>query len=170
MPVWQNLQVSVHPYLRGHAQRAAIRLRNVDAFNFFAIRKAQQPFLCAVRRLLMGGNLRPANDEMVCQRRAHGFGQTCHLVKVCGTAIIDPLPQLAQTESLDTMGRQHRPQLIPVQTDQVEARIGGAVMATIIEGDSPITWVTSDRIPCQLRLELPKRHSTNRYPSSQYRG
>ena len=85
--------------LAGNAQRAAIGLRDIDAFDVvrpirqFA-REPQQPFARAVDRDLLGGDLRPRQREMLRQLGAEFLRQGRHGVEAFDAPHVQPMPNL----------------------------------------------------------------------------
>lgn len=107
--------------LGGNTQRAAVRLRDVDALHLISVGKAKQPFLRAIGRLLVQRDSGPLDDEMIGQHCPHRFRQVGHLVEVGRAAVIKPLPYLTDPEPGDTVWLQDGGKFVPVQADQVPA-------------------------------------------------
>ena len=88
--------------LRGHAQRSAIFLRDIDGLDLDRrqigvqrIAVAEQPFARAVDRDLLGDDLGPVEQEVLRQRLAKTLLDIAHPLEIGDAVNVDPVPQLA---------------------------------------------------------------------------
>ena len=99
MPVWQKAASERTADLARYAQRAAVGLRDIDAFDFVRraavlAGKTKQPLARAVDRNLLGGDVEPVEREPRLQRRPQILRQGRHLVEALHAAHIEPVPDL----------------------------------------------------------------------------
>ena len=105
--------------LRGHAERAAIILRDEDGLDGIAIADVEQPLDRAVGRFVLGDDGQAldagAAFELVPQR----LRQVGHLSEVAGALLVDPAEQLGGAEPLLAERGAERGQTLEVVIEQV---------------------------------------------------
>ena len=85
--------------LRGHAQSAAIIFGNKYGFYRIAITHIEQPLDRAVFRFMLGNDRQAFNTGIALELFTQGLGQIGHLVKIAGSALVNPAVQLRSSKT-----------------------------------------------------------------------
>src|SRR5262249_26246011 len=86
--------------LTGEAKRAAVRLRDINAFDLMRslervlAGQAQEPFARATGRDLLGNDFGTCQREMLLERRAQLSRDAGHGLEPAGAAYVEPMPDL----------------------------------------------------------------------------
>ncbi len=100
--MWQNEQLRVAADLARDAQRAALRLRDIDALDLGALveamggRHAQKPFPGAIGGNLFGGDLGARKGKALGELFEQRTRDVAHGAEVARAAVIDPVPELGR--------------------------------------------------------------------------
>ena len=90
--------------LRGDTESAAVALGNIDHFDAATAIDLDQPFACAIDRVLTADNLWHNDFGHFGQAFAQAFRNIGHLTEIINSVLMNPFENLGATETLLTQG------------------------------------------------------------------